>query len=261
MAFDRRALPQSLATLLLLCALAAGAKAPPEPGGLPKPERPVPSSPQDDDAAVEKFRDMIYKTYPSHPGKIVDPVTVSTQAGSLRLSFSVAKTRIKKDESLWFAVTLTNVGKSTITLTDPSFQWHKDLLRNNTLRLEFRDPAGGIIVRMPPNFGMRPSFCPEVPDPEYDARALPKLLPPGASISTPADADVSGIEVSCMGRSRRSNIPPYGEITLLTWDVGKNRVRARLFGGMRVGAQKPNGRYSVEFFDMATEWVTMEVEQ
>lgn len=261
MAFKYGVLSRFCAVALLLFALSTEAKAPPEPAAPPKLELPAVPSSHNDDAQIEKYREMIYEKYPPHPGEIADPVTASTQAGSLRLTLSVAKTRVKKTESLWLSVTLTNVGRSTITISDPSFQWLKSLLHDGSVRLEFKDPDDGIVVRMPPNFGTRPAFCPEVPDPEYEARTLPRQLPPGASISTPADADVSGIEVSCMGRSRRSNIPPYGEISLLTWGVGKNRVRAHCIGGMRVGEKRINGRFPVESFDMKTDWITLEVRE
>lgn len=218
---------------------------------------------------AELFKEMIpvwERLNPPTKGQIENPKKVTARKGPIKLTLEIANTTVRKENghySLWLRVTLKNVGKKPIKIWDGAFRSILGLERDG-LRYQFSGDGLPIVRNHPERPFERPGICPPEPDdPLWEKFKTPFDLKPGESASTPASWHYSIEEVTCLGRSPRSPIPPYGEVRWL--DFSNNRkakirivYRHSVPESWKADYPRP---IAPEQIDLETPWVPLEIFQ
>lgn len=249
----------NLAGLLLLAAAAGAATLSPD------------IEAQIDAEVRDEHRQIWERIYPAWTPTAENPKRVVARKGVVELSLEVANTEVRTHQrmnsrvhSLWLRVSLKNIGKKPFQITDGAFQFLLALEEETGLKYEIVGEDGNPIGRIRHGGGVvaRPDACPPPPsDPDWERYKPPFELAPGKTISTPASTMADVVEVACLGRSKSSPLPPYGEIMGL--DFGKNK-RAKIRAvydhevpkKYRRHLKRPLGAEEVAF---ATEWIELRI--
>lgn len=219
---------------------------------------------------AELLKEMIpvwEKLNPPTKGQIENPKKVTARKGPILLTLEVANTTVRKENghhSLWLRVTLTNVGKKPVKIWDDAFQWLPDL-QDGGLRYEIAAENGQPVIIAGPERPIEPPrICPPLPkDPRWDRFKAPFDLKPGDSVSTPESWDYGAEEITCLGRSTQSPLPPYGELRWLRF--GENRkakirivYRHSVPDAWKADYPRP---IAPEQLDLETPWIPLEIIQ
>lgn len=205
------------------------------------------------------------KVFPARKGQIDNPKKVSSRKGPVELTLEVANTKVRRENgeySLWLKVSLRNVGKAPIQVDSEVFRDAVYLENDPFLSWEIRDERGREVVRSPLQEAITvPPECGVLrPDPRSASFRPPFELNPGQIASTPERWQYDAREIACLGRSRESPIPPYGEIRGLGFFT--RGARARLHFHNRTPPdvlRRFKRRARPEEVDFYTDWIELEI--
>ena len=194
------------------------------------------------------------------------PKTVTASKGPFKLTFEVANTEVREYDGLWVRLTMTNVGKKSLKVSNGPFFDILQLSAAGTLFIEVRDAktkqAQTRRLREDILWTEKLDEClaryeKDHPEPE---EVKVRVLKPGVSVSTPAKPPVHDFALRhCEKDAPPLSMPPYGEIPDWEWEAPAYEVRAVYDNTLRPGWEKhltPEGKSRMdEFIRFETPWV------
>lgn len=222
-------------------------------------------------AVREEHRPMWEQMFPPRNPKVENPKKVIARKGPVEITLEVANTTVRPHRrvnlnvhSLWLRVTLRNISKKPFQVWDGAFQSLLDLEDSVGLHYEIIGEDGSKISRhvLGGSELDRPEVCPKPPsNPDWNKFKVPFVLAPGESVSTPESWMYHVVEVACLGRPKRSLLPPYGEVLALDFDENK-KAKIRLVYDWFIPKRlrrNPTDPSQPENVTFATDWISLEI--